>query len=165
MKQGQEDLPSLIRWRNCRVKALNNRGLFQLPFFQDQLLDVNFLIGKVIKCQKHWVQLSCSPTRYMPLPLHLSIHFLEWSPHAWSIYIKSLQEHIQTCLCRISPKWSQILKISNPSLSSYIYHYSLSFQMTSTKIWWIITTTRKPDFFSFNIYIGCLHWIPSFSPQ
>lgn len=45
--------------------------------------------------------------------------------------------------------------MSSTSVFSFVHCCSLSFQMTTTRNWWI-TTTWKTDFFSFNIYIGCL---------
>lgn len=108
---------------------------------------------------------GCSYVALQPYALAFAFIFI-YSLGFPSPYIKFLQACIERCLYRISPKWSQILTISDTSLFNCISILApSSFQMTFPRKLVNHCYTLETSFLLSNIYIDCLQGIPSFSPH
>lgn len=129
-------------------RAVLSQGLFWLPCSLDPLTISQLLRGSTTTSPRlfiAFISLLASP-----------------SPSALAIYLKFLQARIQRCLCRIS-QWHQVLIISKErSGFSCICQGTLvlSNDVTGSSESFI---TRKLDFSSFNIHVGYLQRIPSYS--
>lgn len=129
-------------------RVVLSQGLFWLPRSLDPLTIGQLLHGST----------TTSPRLFLAfIPLLASP-----SPSASSTYLKFLQARIQRCLCRIS-QWHQVLIISKERSGFNCICQGtlvLSNDVTGSSESFI---TRKLDFSSFNIHVGCLQRIPSYS--